>query len=133
MTHRRHRLKARHALALTLSALVSIGTPAGALAQSRRPDATRAALAAERYYSSYRAPATHPDAERAALATEHYLSSYGIPQPLAPPTTPTTTTPATGRPSWTIAILGAVLLIAAAASIGVLAGRASIRPRRSTA
>ena len=43
---------------------------------------TRAALAQERYYSSYGEPATTDAATSAALAQERYYSSYGEPEPL---------------------------------------------------
>ena len=50
--------------------------PAGANEQ------TRAALAQERYYSSYGEPGTTDAATSAALAQERYYSSYGEPEPL---------------------------------------------------
>ena len=43
---------------------------------------TRAALAQERYYSSYGEPAPTDAATSAALAQERYYSSYGDPEPL---------------------------------------------------
>ena len=132
MAHHRHRPMLRRARALAIAALLALAVPA-APAQAARSDAQDAALATERYYSSYDdgAAATHPDAQSAALATERYLSSYGPPAPLA---APTTTAPAgDGGPSWTASILGGVLLIVAAAGAGVLAGRVSMRPRRAGA
>jgi hypothetical protein len=115
----------RRALALTLTALVALPAPA-ALAQADTSEPTGAALQAERYYSSYGEPA---DGERAALATERYLSSYGTPQP---PTTSSTVTADAG-PTWTAAIILGTLLTVISAGIGVLAGRASARPRHVTA
>jgi hypothetical protein len=118
----RHRLLLPCALALVLTALAWLAAPA-APAQDA---AERAALATERYYSSYGEPAR---GERAALATERYLSSYGTPQP---PATASAVTADPG-PTWTAAIIVGALLIVTAAGVGVLAGRASVRPRRATA
>lgn len=119
----RHRLLLRRTLALTLSVLVAGPTT---LAQADQPDRTDAALATERYYSSYGEPAA---GERAALATERYLSSYG-----APPMPTASAAPAPYRgPSWAVAIVAAALLSVTAASLGLLAGRASVRPRGVTA
>ena len=61
--------------ALLASALTSVA-PAGANEQ------TRAALAQERYYSSYGEPGTSDAATSAAEAQERYYSSYGEPEPL---------------------------------------------------
>jgi hypothetical protein len=116
----------RRALALTVTALVALPAPA-ALAQADTRDPTGAALQAERYYNSYGEPA---DGETAALATERYLSSYGTPQP---PTTSTSTVTADAGPTWTAAIIIGTLLTVIAAGIGILAGRASMRPRHVTA
>jgi len=116
------------ARALAIAAVLALVVPA-AFAQAARSDATGAALATERYYSSYDndAAAAQPGAESAALATERYLSSYGTPEPLG---APTTTAPAgDGGPSWTASIFGGALLIVAAAGLGVLAGRMTVRPR----
>jgi hypothetical protein len=131
MAHHRHR-RTRRAPALAIAALLALVVPA-ATAQAARPEATSAALATERYYSSYDngATATRPDAKSTAIATERYLNSYGSPEPLAAPTTPAHA--ADGGPSWTASILGGALLIVAAAGFGVLAGRVSMRPRRSGA
>ena len=128
MADHRHRPTLRRARTLAIAGLLALVVPA-ALAQAARPDATGAALATERYYSSYDngAAATQPDAASAALATERYLSSYGPPEP---PAAPTTAAPAgDGGPSWTASIFGGALLILAAAGLGVLAGRMSMRTR----
>ena len=114
------------ALALTITALVALPAPA-ALAQADTRDPTGAALQAERYYSSYGEGA---GGERAALATERYLSSYGTPQL---PTTSSSTVTADAGPTWTAAIIVGTLLAVISAGIGVLAGRASARPRHVTA
>jgi hypothetical protein len=113
------------ALAITLTALVWLAAPA-ALAQSDRGDRTSAARAIERYYSSYGDPA---DRANAALAIERYLTSYGPPQT---PANSTVVTPNVG-PSWTATILAGALLAVTAAGLGVLAGRASVRPPHTTA
>ena len=119
-----HRPLPRRALALPVTALVALPATAPS-AQSGPRDPTGTALATERYYSSYGDPA---GGERAALATERYLSSYGTPQP---PATSTAVTAAAG-PTWTAAIVAGTLLAVISAGIGVLAGRASARPRHVT-
>jgi hypothetical protein len=112
-------------LALTLIALVALAAPT-ALAQADGADTTKAALTAERYYSSYGGPA---DREDAALDQESYYSSYGSP----PEPTATTAITADGGVTWTAAILIGAMLTVAAGGLGVLAGRASVRPGRVTA
>ena len=126
MAHRHRPLRRALALALTVTALVALPAPS-AFAQDNTRDPAGAALQAERYYSSYGAPS---DGERAALATERYLSSYGTPQT---PTTSSTTVTADAGPTWTAAIIAGTLLTVVSAAIGVLAGRASARPRHVTA
>jgi hypothetical protein len=125
MAHCKRRPALRATLALALAALLTLAAPAGVLAQAARPDATRAALATERYYSSYGATAARPDGLRAAQAAERYYASYGTPRPL---TAPTTSAQAVthGGPSWTAAVLAGAVLIVVAAGLGVLAGRAGI-------
>jgi hypothetical protein len=113
------------ALALTLIAFVALAVPT-ALAQADDADTTKAALAAEQYYSSYGSPAAREDA---ALEQESYYSSYGSPPE---PTAPAAAT-ADGDVSWTAAILVGAILTVAAGGFGVLAGRASVRPGRVTA
>jgi hypothetical protein len=130
MLHRTYRPALRTTLVLALAALLALA-PAGALA-SPRDRTPRALLATERYYSSYGATAAPTDPTQGAQAAERYYSSYGRAEPLAAPTTPATAA-TDGGPSWTAAILGSALLILAAAGLGVLAGRTTMRPRRRTA
>jgi hypothetical protein len=61
----------------------------------------------------------------AALVTKRYLSS-------ATPTTPAAVTADSG-PSWTAAILAGALLMLTAGGLGLLTGRASVRPGRIAA
>jgi hypothetical protein len=133
------------ALALTLTALVALAAPT-ALAQADDAGTTKAALTAERYYSSYGSPADSEDAalgqeryyssygspadgENAALGQERYYSSYGSPPAQTAPTAAT----ADGGVSWTAAILIGAMLTVVAGGLGVLAGRATVRPGRVTA
>jgi nucleotide-binding universal stress UspA family protein len=109
----------RTVIALAIGVLVAAPAQAGA---SRHPGRA-AALAQERYYSSY-GPAADP-ATAAALAQERYYSSYGQPEPLTLPSSP-------GAPSdtpWTpIAVsLGAALIVVAASAFGVRRLRARRR------
>ena len=122
MASRSHRLPVR-ALPALVFALVLLALPATAAAQS-----DKAALAQERYYSSYGQSAT-PTAARsdeAALAQERYYSSYGQP----------TVTPApavSDGPGWTIAALGGVALLLAGVAFGAAGSRAVVRPRGASA
>ncbi len=115
--------RCRAALALTLT-VVCAAAPA---ALARPADDVRAALATERYYSSFGAPA-EASGEPAALATERYLSSYGTPEPLTASTAPAAA-PTGDGPSWTAAIAASAVLMLGAAGLGLVAGRASVRPR----
>jgi hypothetical protein len=88
-----------------LSCAVSVA-PAGA----SEPTRSAAALAQERYYSSY----TRPEAADAARAQERYYSSYGEPQPLSVPQSPA---PTDDTPWLAIAAaLAAALVVAGATS-----------------
>ena len=114
----------RRALALTITALVALPAPsafaqATTRAPGRRPE-DRALLQLLRRTCQWRT---------AALATERYLSSYGTPQPS--PTSSTVTVDA--GPTWTAAVIVGTLLSVVSAGIGVAAGRASARPRHVTA
>jgi hypothetical protein len=122
------RFTARWLLPIT-AALLALAIPTAAPAQNQRHGTTRSALATERYYSSY---ANDPVRNDSALAAERYYSSYGAPLPLAVPATQVTATAGHG-PGWTAAILAGSLAMIATAGLGVLAGRASKRPRHARA
>jgi hypothetical protein len=111
--------------ALVLAALLAPAVSPTALAAT---DGDRAARATERYYSSYGAP----DGDAAALATERYYSSYGEPESPAAPAA-VAQSPDRDGPSWAAAIIAGVLVAAAAAGAGVLAGRSTVRPRAARA
>lgn len=76
--------------------------------------------------------ATDHSATTAALAAERYLSSYGNPTTLTPPAPAAVDTTSTTGPSWTTAILAAVGLAIAAGLTGIVGGRATVRPKRIT-
>jgi hypothetical protein len=120
-----HRPTLRRAPAFAVAALLALPVPAGALADIQGDDGSRAALATERYYSSYGEPA---DSRRPPVTAERYYSSYGTRES---PAAPTASAPAIadGGPGWATAIIAGGLLVAAAAGLGVQAGRASMRPR----
>jgi hypothetical protein len=124
--HRRR--TARWLLPIT-AALLALTIATAAPAQTQRAGTTRSALATERYYSSYANDPGHSDG---ALAAERYYSSYGTPLPLAASVTQATTTAGHGL-GWTAALLAGSLAMLAAAGLGVLAGRASKRPRHARA
>jgi hypothetical protein len=89
---------------------------------------TKAALATERYLSSYGDPVRAP-ADDAALATERYLSSYGNPHAPAPSAPSATQVASSSGPSWTSAILAGIALAIAAGLAGIAGGRATKRPK----
>jgi hypothetical protein len=124
----RHRRQTMRCLLPAAVALALAAPAAAAAAAQQEPtDGTRAALATERYYSSYADP---PPATDAALAAERYYSSYGTPQPRAVAIKPPPVTAAGGHgPGWSAAIGGGALAMLVAAGLGVIAGRATNRPR----
>jgi hypothetical protein len=71
--------------------------------------------------------------DRAALATERYYSSYGAPEPRHAPAAVAAQEVDGGGPTWTAAILGGVLVAIAAAGAGVVAGRSISAPRHAGA
>jgi hypothetical protein len=116
-THRRTIISAI-VCALLASALTGVA-PAGA------NDRTQAALAQERYYSSYGEPERVDARTAAALAQERYYSSYGEPKPLTIAQSPE---PSDDTPWLAIALSVAVALAIVAAS-ATLARRLRIRRR----
>ncbi len=117
---RHRRLAARYLLPIAALCLAVVAPAAAS------PGAAQRALAAEAYYSSYAPDSASPDA---ALATERYYASYGTPLPLHSRVAPATAT--ASRPSWMAAIVAGILAMLAAAGLGVLAGRATRRPRHA--
>jgi hypothetical protein len=76
-------------------ALLASALSGAAAAQPTKARQASAALAQERYYSSYGTPDTDDTTTSAALAQERYYSSYGEPEPLtlAQPSAPSDETP----------------------------------------
>jgi hypothetical protein len=117
-THR-HTIMWAIVCALLASALTGVA-PAGANEHTHA-----AALAQERYYSSYGEPETIDAATAAALAQERYYSSYGVPEPLTVVQSPE---PSNDTPWLPIALSVAVALAIVAAG-ATLARRLRIRRR----
>ena len=128
MSPRSRNFAVRFIVPLLAAGTLAVAAPAATLADAGNSPTT-AALATERYLSSYADPVT-PPAVDAALATEHYLSSYGNPQTLAPPA-PAAEAAASSGPSWTSAILAGIALSLAAGLAGIAGGRATTRPKLS--
>ena len=105
--------------ALLASALTSVA-PAGA---NERTQA--AALAQERYYSSYGEPAAIDAGTAAAQAQERYYSSYGDPEPLTGARSPQ---PSDDTP-WLPIALSVTVGLAIVAASATLARRLRIRRR----
>ena len=74
--------------------------------------------------------ATSDSAARAALATERYLSSYGTPHPPVPAAAQVA--PSNG-PTWIAAILAGIGLAIGAGIAGIAGGRATAHPKRVSA
>jgi hypothetical protein len=104
--------------ALLASAVTGLA-PAGA------NERTQAALAQERYYSSYGEPETIDARTAAALAQERYYSSYGEPKPLTVAQSPKQSddTP------WLVIALSAAVALAIVAAGATLARRLRIHRR----
>ena len=111
--------------ALVLAAALVVGVPpAGATAAPpSRADLLRAAHAVERYYASYgtERPIPPPLLPLAAPA----------PAPRVPSARPAADATVRSGPSWDAAVIAGALVFALAAGLGVLAGRDSMRPRRT--
>ena len=119
-THRRTVICAI-ACALFASALTSVA-PASANEQTRA-----AALAQERYYSSYGEPGPTDADASAAQAQERYYSSYGEPEPLTVAQAPEPSDDA----QWLPIALSASVALAILAASATAARRLRIR-RRAT-
>jgi hypothetical protein len=98
-----------------------------AAARPNQPTPVSAALAQERYYSSYSTPETIDAGNTAAQAQERYYSSYGEPQLLTAPQPPATThdTP------WLPIVLAIAAGVAIAAASATQLPRLGIRRRRA--
>jgi hypothetical protein len=102
-----HRPHVRAALLCALIVLVAVVTPAAALATAGANDrATRAALATERYWSTYDVDTALPSPPRSA-----------------PPAT------SDGGAGWTTTIALVAVAALCACAAGVYAGRVTARPR----
>ena len=106
------------ACALLASALTGVA-PASA------NERTQAALAQERYYSSYGQPETSDARTAAALAQERYYSSYGETEPMTIAQSPD---PSDDTP-WLPIALSATVALAMIAASATLAHRLRIRRR----
>ena len=106
-----------------MAVLVSLApaTAAAATAQPSRADVLRAAHAVERYYASYGSPRPIPPPPVLAAASA----------PRRPPPRPAAEPLTRGGPGWDAAVAAGALLVVVAAGLGVLAGRDSMRPRRT--
>jgi hypothetical protein len=101
--------------------LLAPTAPAAAAGRPSRADILRAARAVERYYASYGSPRPIPPPPALAAAPP---ARHGAPRPAAEPLT-------RGGPGWDAAVVSGALLVVVAAGLGVLAGRDSMRPRRT--
>ena len=126
MSPRGRAFAVRFIVPLLAAGALAVAAPA-ALADAGN-SRTKAALATERYLSSYGDPVGSP-ADDAALATERYLSSYGNPDTLAPRVPAATKVASGSGPSWSSAILAGIALAIAAGLAGIAGGRATKRPK----
>jgi hypothetical protein len=128
MSPRGRTFAVRFIVPLLAAGTLAVAAPAALADAGNSP--TKAALATERYLSSYGDPVPSP-ADDVALATERYLGSYGHPHTLAPPAPAATQVAASSGPSWTAAILAGIGLAIAAGLAGIAGGRATVRPKLS--
>jgi hypothetical protein len=124
-----HRFAVRTIVPLLAAGTLAVAAPAATLADAGN-SRTTAALATERYLSSYTDPIT-PSTDDVAVAAERYLRSYGNPHTLAPPAPASTEVATSAGPSWTSAILAGIALAIAAGLAGIAGGRATMRPKLS--
>ena len=96
-----------------------------ALASANERTQAAAALAQERYYSSYGKPGTSDTRTAAAQEQERYYSSYGEPEPLTVAHSPD---PSDDTP-WLPIALSATVALAMVAATATLAHRLRIRRR----
>ena len=78
------------------------------------------------------APTHPPDSAEAARAVGRYYASFGDEQPIAPPAVAARPVPAPAEPdgpTWAAALIAGVLAAVAAAGLGVIAGRRTVRVR----
>jgi hypothetical protein len=106
---------------LVVAFAVLLAPRAAAASTPSRADSLRASHAVERYYASYGPTAPIPPPPVAAVAAPARRSR---PDPAAAPLT-------RGGPGWNAAVAAGALLFAVGAALGVLAGRDSMRPRRT--
>jgi hypothetical protein len=114
--------------ALACALLVSVMSGAAA-ARTNADTQASAALAQERYYSSYGEPETPDAGTSAALAQERYYSSYGEPEPL---TLPQPSAPSDKTPWLPIALSVAIVMLIVAMSTTLLR-RLRVRRRAARA
>lgn len=123
MSPRGRNFAVRFIVPLLAAGALAVAAPAALADTGNSP--TKAALATERYLSSYGDPVPSP----AADATERYLSSYGNPHMLASPVPVATKVASSSGPSWTSAILAGIALAIVAGLAGIAGGRATKRAR----
>jgi len=122
--------------AALLAVVIGLFLPAAvaSAAPTHPPDSTEAARAVARHAALARADggAARPDPAEAARAVGRYYASFGDERPIAPPAVAARPVPApaeTGGPTWAAALIAGVLAAAAAAGLGVIAGRRTVRLR----
>jgi len=115
-------------IGLFLTAAVASAAP------THPPDSAEAARAVARdaALSGTDSRAARPDRADAARAVGRYYASFGDEQPIAPPAVAARPVPAPAEPdgpTWAAALIAGVLAAAAAAGLGVIAGRRTVRLR----
>jgi hypothetical protein len=117
----------RPAILCALACALLLPATSGAAAGQPNQERQAAALAQERYYSSYAEPQPIDAATSDALAQERQYSSYGQPQPLAPPQSPA---PSDDTP-WLAIALSIAAAVAIAAASATRLRQHGIRRRRA--
>jgi hypothetical protein len=117
----------RPAITCALACALLVSAMSGAAAARPKHTPVSAALAQERYYSSYSTPETIAASNTAAQAQERYYSSYGEPQLLTAPRPPA----ATDDTPWLPIALAIAAGLAIAAASATQLRRLGIRRRRA--
>ena len=124
--------------AALLAVVIGLFLPAAvaSAAPTHPPDSTEAARAVARdaALSGTDSRAARPDRADAARAVGRYYASFGDEQPIAPPAVAARPVPVPAPaepdgPTWAAALIAGVLAAVAAAGLGVIAGRRTVRVR----
>jgi hypothetical protein len=116
--------------AALLAVVIGLFLPAAvaSAAPTHPPDSAEAARAAGRSHASF-GGAARTDPAEAARAVGRYYASFGDERPIAPSAVTASAPAETDGPTWAAALIAGVVAAVAAAGLGVVAGRRTVRFR----